>query len=265
MESRGYFAAVSSGRYDKIELLRNFFLSVGSPEQVVGVLRKSHYRSSPISDKRALVAWATYVFKRAKEMSVAKKYHRGTVDLQFMQKLARLSVEDNGPILAQEYLKRYGIVLVIEPHFSKTYLDGATIFIDKDKPVIGLTLRYDLLDNFWFTLMHELAHIAQHYDSDISLFYDDIEGIKPIDLDEKERQADALAEEALLPKAKWEVSPARLIPSSMAAESLAKELGVHVAIIAGQIRHRGNKYAYLNKIVNAAKIRGHFPNIKWNK
>ena len=160
MGARGYFGNVFSKKYSKIELLKNFFLQLGSPAQIVGMARKSHYRSSPLSDKHALVAWAAYVFKKAKKIKMAKKYHRGTINLQFMQKLAKLSVKDNGPILAQEYLKERGIVLGIEPHFAKTYLDGATILIDKDNPVIGLTLRYDRLDNFWFTLMHELAHLA---------------------------------------------------------------------------------------------------------
>jgi HTH-type transcriptional regulator/antitoxin HigA len=96
------------------------------------------------------------------------------------------------------------------------------------------------------------------------LFYDELETTQ-IDLDEKEKEADALAKESLLPKAKWEISPARLIPSSMAANSLAKELGLHVAIIAGQIRHKGNKYVYLNKIINEAKVRNYFPNEKWTK
>lgn len=265
MGARGYFGNTYSKRYSKIELLKNFFLQLGSPAQIVAMARKSHYRSSSLSDKRALAAWAAYVFKKAKKIKVAKKYHHGTVDLQFMQKLAKLSMKDNSPILAQEYLKEHGIVLVIEPHFPKTYLDGATILMDKDNPVIGLTLRYDRLDNFWFTLMHELSHLAQHYNSGISLFYDEIEGVKTTNLDESEQQADELAEEALLPKVKWEVSPARLIPSFMAAESLANELEVHVAIIAGQIRHKGNKYIYLSKIVNSAKVRQCFTNIKWDR
>lgn len=265
MSVRGYFGNVSLKKHNNVELLKKFFSPIGSPEQLVGMTRKSHYRSSPLTDKHALVAWAAHVLKKAKKAKTSNKYKHGIIDLKFMQKLAKLSTKDNGPILAQEYLKKYGITLVIEPHFSRTYLDGATILIDKDNPIIGLTLRYDRLDNFWFTLMHELAHIARHYNSSISFFYDEIEGIKTIDLDEKEREADALAEEALLPKAKWEVSPARLIPSSMAANSLAQELGIHIAIIAGQIRHKGNKYIYLNKIVNGAKIRKYFPDKKWNK
>ena len=265
MEARGYFGSASLKKYSKLELLKNFFSLVGAPAQMVGMLRKSSYRSSPLTDKRALFAWAVRVLEKAKKVKTPKKYKHGTIDLNFLRNLVRLSGKENSPILAQEYLKEHGVILVIEPHFSKTYLDGATILINKDYPVIGLTLRYDRLDNFWFTLLHELAHISLHYDSGISLFYDEIEGIKAIDLDEKEKEADVLAEEAILPKAKWEISPARLIPSSMAANSLANELGVHVAIIAGQIRHKGNKYIYLNKIVNETKVRKYFHNKKWGK
>lgn len=265
MEARGYFGNASLKKYGKFELLKKFFSPIGSPAQLVGMLRKSNYRSSPLTDKHALAAWAVWVLKKAKKVRILKKYEHGTLDLNFMQELTKLSAKEDSPILAREYLRKYGIVLIIEPHFSKTYLDGSAILINKDNPIIGLTLRYDRLDNFWFTLMHELAHIARHYDSGISLFYDEIEGIKIIDIDEKEREADALAEEALLPSAKWEVSPARLVPSSMAANSLARELGVHVAIIAGQIRHKGNKYVYLNKIVNEAKVRKYFPNVIWKK
>ncbi len=265
METRGYFGDASLKEYSKTELLENFFSPIGSITQIVGMLRKSSYRSSPLADKHALAAWTVYVFKKAKKIKTSKKYEHGEINLSFMQKMAKLSIKENSPILAQEHLKKQGIILVIEPHFPKTYLDGATILVNKDNPIIGLTLRYDRLDNFWFTLMHELAHIALHYDTGINLFYDEIEGVKAIDIDDKEREADALAEESLLPEAKWEVSPARLIPSSMAANSLAKELGVHVAIIAGQIRHKGNKYVYLNKIVNEAKVRKFFPNKKWNE
>lgn len=264
MESRGYFGNDTLKKQGKGILLKNFLSSIGQPAQLVGMLRKSNYRSSPLTDKRALVAWSSRVIQKAKGIKVSNKYKDGTITLDFMENLAKLSVKEDGVLLAQKYLKQNGIILVIEPHFLKTYLDGAAILVNKDNPIIGLTLRYDRLDNFWFTLMHELAHIALHYNQGVSLFYDELEGVTA-NIDEKEKNADELAEESLLPMAKWEVSPARLIPSSMAAESLAKELGVHIAIIAGQIRHKGNKYIYLNKIINEAKVRNYFPNEKWNK
>ncbi len=264
MESRGYFGSKSLKKYGKLELLKDFFSSIIAQPQMAVMLRKSSYRSSPLTDKRALVAWSNRVIQKAKKIKTTTKYKDGTIDLNFMQEFVKLSSQGNGVILAQKRLEDVGIILVIEPHFSKTYLDGATILVNKNNPVIGLTLRHDRLDNFWFTLMHELAHISLHYNQDVSLFYDELETAS-IDLDKKEKEADELAEESLLPKAKWEVSPARLIPSSMAANSLAKELGVHIAIIAGQIRHKGNKYIYLNKIISEAKVRNYFADEKWNK
>ena len=264
MESRGYFGSRSLKKHSKLELLKDFFSSISAQPQMAMMLRKSNYRSSLLTDKRALIAWSNRVIQKAKKIKVTKKYKDGSIDLNFMQEFVKLSSQENGVILAQKHLKDIGIILVIEPHFSKTYLDGAAILVNKENPVIGLTLRHDRLDNFWFTLMHELAHISLHYNQDISLFYDELETASA-GLDEKEQEADELAEESLLPKAKWEVSPARLIPSSMAANSLAKELGVHVAIIAGQIRHKGNKYIYLNKIISEAKVRSYFADEKWNK
>jgi HTH-type transcriptional regulator/antitoxin HigA len=258
MEKRGYFGSSSLKESKKGELLRDFFLPVGSHLQVVGMMRKSHYRSSPLTDKHALSAWATQVYKKAQSVKITAKYKPGVVNPDFMRDLAKRSREGNSPIIVQGLLKESGIILIVEPHLPKTYLDGATLLINKDNPVIGITLRYDRLDNFWFTLMHELAHIALHFNQDISLFYDEIEGVKGVDLNSKERDADKVASEALVPSSKWEVSPAKLIPSPMAAQSLADELGIHVAIVAGVMRHEHKNYYYLNKIVNQYPARQYF-------
>lgn len=265
MNSRGYFGGVALEDKNQPELIKGFFSAVGDPTKIFAMLRKSNYRASPLTDKNALLAWFTQVVKKANKIKVSKKYKHGIITHEFMKKLVKLSVEDDGPILAQKYLKKHGIILVIEPHFQKTYLDGAAIFVKKDNPIIGLTLRFNRLDNFWFTLMHELSHIALHYGKDVTVFYDEIEGIKIPDVNIKEKEADDLASEILVPANKWEVSPARLVPSLMAAKSLAKELGVHIAIVAGKIRHEGGRYIYLGKIVNEIDVRGFFPDEKWTK
>ncbi|HUC01539.1 MAG TPA: ImmA/IrrE family metallo-endopeptidase [Candidatus Paceibacterota bacterium] len=264
MEERGYFGSGSVKKMNKVDLLKEFFSQTKFSAQIMG-LRKSNYRSSPLTDKHALAAWATRVLKKAKEESTHAPYKPGTVNLDFMQALAKLSIQENGPILAKDYLKKHGITLVIVPHLSKTSLDGMAIMADKKNPIIGLTLRYDRLDNFWFTLMHELAHVALHYDQDIDFFYDELEDPKGSDIGTKEREADKLAGEALVPSDKWEISAAKLVPSSIAANSLAKELGVHVAIVAGKMRHESGKWVYLNSIVGETKVRVLFPDEKSGK
>ncbi|MCX6030407.1 MAG: HigA family addiction module antitoxin [Chloroflexi bacterium] len=57
-------------------------------------------------------------------------------------------------------LARWGVRLVFLRHLAKTYLDGAAFWLEEG-PVVALTLRYDRIDSFWFTLMHELAHLAE--------------------------------------------------------------------------------------------------------
>jgi len=239
------------------DLIKIFFKPIGSPALVFGMTRKTNYvRASRPMDQQALVAWSAYILKTGLAMKYPKSFKKGSLDISVMRQIAKLSAKSDGVTQAIKFLKDMGIGLVVEPHFSKTYLDGAVIMTNKKHPIIGLTLRHDRVDNFWFTLMHELAHIALQYDTDVNLFYDDLDNA---DTNKLEKDADELAGEALIPKAKWENSPAKLIPSPIAAESLAKELEIHPAIVAGKMRHEGGRYQYLNAIVSGTKVRQHFP------
>ena len=84
----------------------------------------------------------------------------------------------DGPRRAFRKLEEYGISVVILPPLPGTFLDGAAMVGPAGSPVIGLTLRYDRVDGFWFTLLHELAHVALHYDQLLdhgNAFVDDLE------------------------------------------------------------------------------------------
>src|SRR2546428_2439537 len=97
--------------------------------------------------------------RRALRNKPSGEYKAGSVDDAFMRHVAQLSWSSQGPTLAREFLTQHGISLIIERHLTGTYLDGAALLLAPDHPVIGMTLRYDRLNNFWFCLMHELAHI----------------------------------------------------------------------------------------------------------
>ncbi|HUO50181.1 MAG TPA: ImmA/IrrE family metallo-endopeptidase [Candidatus Paceibacterota bacterium] len=248
MERRGYFGDKSLKKHDKGELVKGFF-AMSPNVQPAALFRKTNYRTAPRTDRNALSAWMLRVQNKAQKIKLKDYYKAGTVTLPVMQDIVRLSVKEDGPRLAQEYLKKIGIKLVIEPHLPKTHLDGATLLMDKNNPVIGLTLRHDRPDNFWFTLMHELAHVSLHYDKDVEIFFD--EKLQEKDgVDVKEVDADALAEDAILPESKWETSAAKTTPNQFSAEDLANELGIHIAVVAGVIRFKHHNFSYLTKIVN---------------
>jgi HTH-type transcriptional regulator/antitoxin HigA len=244
-------------------LLDAFFGVLGAGAQPsMALLRKTNYARP--TNKPALYAWSAKVLAEASTMKVPEKFTPAVITTQFVRELVQLSAHENSPILAQEFLKKHGIALVIEPHFDQTYLDGALLIGNKKRPVIGITLRHDRLDSFWFTLMHELAHLALHADKGTDFFDEDLESEDRAS-NEYEQQADSWASEMLVPEEKWENSPAKLIPSPIAAQSLARELGISVAIVAGTMRYRGQKYQYLTSLVNREKVRHLFPDKAWKK
>lgn len=260
MQARGYFANLSSDFSNKITTLQEFFNRSSVSTLTPALLRQANYRSAPTTDRNALYAWLNFILSKASDFEDVAEYKAGSLTLEKMQKLAKLSTKDNGPILAVHELKKMGIITVVEAELPKTRLDGAAILLNARNPVIGLTLRLDRLDNFWFTLMHELAHIALHFDNDeIDVFYDELDEVKGLQLGSKETEADELASEALVASSKWEISPARIVPSPMAAASLARDLDIHIAIVAGKIRYETGSWAYLNKVVSNYKIRNLFP------
>lgn len=246
------------------EIMRAFVEPLGNAKVEVALFRKNdHVRSKGKMDGIALKAWTARVVIKAQALNLQTEFVPGTVNLEFMRKLAQLSWSASGPLLAQEYLAKHGIPLIIEPHLPKTHLDGAAILVEAGRPIIGMTIRYDRVDNFWFCLMHELAHISLHMESGVDGFYDDLESD---DLGNKqEEQADALASEALIPEDVWCASPASNSRMAFAAEQLAKEFGIHPAIVAGRMRRENNNYKILNQLVGHREVKRHFKDVEWSK
>jgi HTH-type transcriptional regulator / antitoxin HigA len=243
-------------------LMHRFFSGLGPTNMALAFYRQTRsIRSARPMDKHALIAWTARVVMRARKVPRKGAYAHGTVTLKLMRELARLSSFESGPRLAVEFLGGYGISLVIEPQLPRTHLDGCAILAGLDTPVIGMTLRHDRVDNFWFCLMHELAHVTLHLGEGSDQFLDDLD-IEKKD-DPRERQADALAGEALIPESEWQKSPASRIRTPEAVELLARQLGIHPAIVAGRIRHHFKSYRVLNQFVGHGQIRGQFPEIDW--
>ena len=224
--------------------------------------RKSdHVRANAKTDPYALKAWCWQVLARANEERPTAHYKRGTVTLGLLRKVARLSRSEDGPRLAKELLAKDGISLVIERHLPKTYLDGVALRLGDGRPVIGLTLRYDRIDKFWFCLLHELAHVGRHMDNDRGeAFVDDftLRKLGGRREDPREAQADEWAEEALVPRTVWEASAVRDRATTMAVMNLANALQVHPAIVAGKVRYERQNYRLLSQFVGTGEVRRQF-------
>lgn len=215
------------------------------------MLRSSAYLHSNNKEMNvyALWAWQVRVLQKAQAERLSYVYKKGVVDLSWMKKLAELSWSDQGPLLAVEYLNRSGIHLIIEPHLPKIYLDGAVCLSSDGSPIVALTLRHDRLDSFWFTLMHELAHISLHLDDSGAWFIDDLDDVDGGDTLEVE--ADELAQESLIPAETWKAFSCN---DSGSVQVLARELNVSPCVVAGRMRHeRKNHRLFGRKFRNKVR------------
>ena len=262
MVQRGWISVARDGVANARSAIQELIRQAGGAEIAEAPLdqRNAHRRVNVKMDPYALRVWCWKVLADANAVRVAR-YQPGTVTAGFLRQLARLSWSENGPLLAQEYLGKHGIVLLAVLHLPRTYLDGAALRRKDGTPVIALTLRYDRVDNFWFCLLHELAHVGLHMDTEgDAAFVDDLtlrqrEGSQQ---DQQELQADEWAEEALVPRVIWETSIARQNPTSTSVEELARTLQIHPTIISGRIRHERNNYHLLPRLVGAGEVRRQF-------
>ena len=220
-------------------------------ESIPCFLRRS-VRSDVKMDEYALSAWCARVLDRARRETLPP-YRPGTVTKKFCRELVHLSYLDNGPLLAREFLNRSGIHFITEKHLPRTHLDGAALWVKTDHPVIALSLRHDRLDNFWFTLCHELAHVSLHLEKDSgNTFVDDLEAKGADDI---ERKADNFAADVLILTDKWTKSNLSNSWSTQAVRTFADGLRIHPAIVAGRIRRERDNYRILSQLVGPGAVR----------
>ena len=108
------------------ELIQALIHRAGGPDvSGVALFRKNeHARANAKADRYALKAWCWKVLADANETRPSVPYKTGTVTLEFLRQLARLSWSEDGPRLAKEFLAKHGILLVVVPHLPKTYWMG---------------------------------------------------------------------------------------------------------------------------------------------
>ena len=215
-------------------------------------LLKQHIRGRNGGSPYSLTAWRIRVSLLALEQDIPA-YKAGTVDRDFMVDLVKLSYLEEGPLLVKEFLLKNGIHFVVEPHLKTTHLDGAAMRLPSGAPLVALTLRHNRLDNFWFTLCHELAHLALHLDTnDWFLFLDDLDCPEENGVED---EADNFASEVLISSKKWNESSLNGESSAAEIKAFAKSQRIHPAIPAGRIRREQKDYKLFSRLIGNGEVR----------
>lgn len=145
-------------------------------------------------------------------------------------------------------LQDNGIRFVVVELLPGGQMDGAAFWLDEQSPVIAVSIRFDRIDSFWFTVMHEFSHI-KHGDShsfDANLVGVDATGASVMLADsDVEAKANEAAADSLIPDEEMESFIRRLAPyySRDRVIQFANRLRIHPGIVVGQL-HRREQIGY---------------------
>ena len=238
-----------------LEKVKEYFLHAAGPQFATAYHRKK-MRSSNVPNEYALLAWQVRVLERSRHLVQHGELAEFELDDRWLPELVCLTMRKDGAKRARQLLAEKGIALVIERHLPGSYLDGAVMLGDADRPTIGLTLRYDRLDNFWFVLLHELGHVFLHLFAGLRFDFFDEESAS--DTDSIEVEADQFALNALIPEKLWDQCLSRFALSEESVRIDADNIGIDPSIIAGRIRKERNNYTILNALVGQDWVRPQF-------
>lgn len=251
---RGFFAAAFGNDWPTVkeraeEMLQQFF-NGRQDDSLCAFNRQTTSKKAKVN-MNAVHAWRCRVLDIAGSLDLPD-YDPEVLSEAFIQQLKALSTLSDGPLRVRQRLQEVGIALILEKPLTGTHLDGAAMWHRKGFPVIALTLRYDRLDNFWFTLFHELGHVVKHLGTTPGESFVDTD-IDSVSENQIEREADQFALDAFITEEEWDrLGSLRLADDVRAA---AKHLAINPAIIAGRLRREAGDYRKHRTLIGQGKVK----------
>lgn len=237
MQGRGWIPP--SETIEELESELKSFYRVGDLSEGAGAGASFRMNRSAGPDARAVRAWLMRAIHLAELVSAApfqpERMEQLYRDLRLVAALSKETHRVPG------LLGKYGIRFVVVEHLKNTRVDGAAFWLDDRSPAVAMSVRYDRIDAFWFTLMHELKHI-EHGDGlsvDDNLAGSQSDAQEP-DADPREARANDGAAAALIDPAELESFINRVSPlySSDRIVQFAQRVKIHPGIVVGQLQHR---------------------------
>lgn len=239
LKKRGWIASegdVSRTQSDVLKLLR--MSEVDDEPKIAAATRKSNAEIVGLSTAQR--AWCFRSLQLGASQEV-KAFNLRKMDA-CQTALRALAVSPEASSEVPDVLAKFGIRFVVVEHLTGTKIDGATLWLSSKEPVISMSLRYDRIDSFWFTLFHELSHVRHRDDLSVDGEADseDAETVKKAK-PAFELRADKEAMELLVPPKDLKAFIKTAKPDFKAEEisTFADQIGVHPGIVVGQLQHRG--------------------------
>jgi len=256
MQRRGWLPLTKS--INELDQAICGFFGVGKTadiEELACAAKKSTSYAQPATPSQR--AWVRYVRKLGPSVN-AKPFS----DQRWRDGLDQLGMLLNSPEDVRRVpaiLAESGIRLVIVEQLEGSKTDGVCLWLDEKSPVIGLTLRFDRIDSFWFALIHEIDHVFNRDGMENPIVDIDLVGDQAIPTKDKppeEQRADAFAADFLIAAKELSGFIARVSPlySKERIRGFAARLKVHPGLVVGQLQHlKEIKYSHSREMLEKVR------------
>ncbi len=193
-------------------------------------------------DKINLIGWVKYLEYQAKSIEVNQ--FRPELKSEVISKLREaICINENLKEQVKLILSDVGIKIIYQEKADKAAIDGCS-FWSGENPAIGITFRHKRIDNFAFTLFHELGHIFLHLVNDRNAsFIDLVTEEKEYKNSKEEKEADEFAKNNLIPLNEWlNYNAEGDVLKDYRILQFSKKINIHPAIIRGRVCFERNSY-----------------------
>jgi len=244
MINRGWLNVENKKDFPKIESELLKFFNVESLDEITYVAHSAKKSNASEIASEPQLAWVNRVKTIASELLVPQFSVQKARNAEEQLKLLLFSVDEIRKV--PRILAEAGIRFVIVEALKSSKMDGVCLWLNENSPVIGMSLRFDRIDNFWFVLRHELEHVIQGHGKLVPKIDIDID-LETID--EEERIANNASLDFSIPRKKMDSFIARKAPffSDLDIRGFANTLKIHPGLIAGQLQHHTKKYNLFRK------------------
>lgn len=218
----------------------------------IEILRPHAARKTEVAEPATpqQLAWIYRVQQLAEEIMVAR--YTPTKVREAISNLQPLMTSVESIRKVPRVLAEAGIRFVIVESLKSAKIDGVCFWIDNHSPVIGMTLRYDRIDNFWFVLRHELEHVDKLHGRIAIMLDTHLEGDRAsvdTETSEEERIANSAAANFGFTQEYLQKFISRKAPffKEMDVLGFAKTVQVHPGIVVGRLQHATGRYDLLRK------------------
>lgn len=201
-----------------------------------------HYENTP----PAQLAWLFRVRQIAKTMVTPRYAPSRLASAVETMKLLRSDPEEIRHV--PRMLNECGVRLVVVEGLPGGKIDGVCFWLNKQTPVIGMSLRLDRIDNFWFVLRHEIAHVLHRHGQDAEIIDVEIDKMPP-DINKEEQIANAEAADFCVPQEQMRSFFDRKNPFFSERDTLAfaQKMQVHPGLVVGQIQRLADRWDFLRR------------------